>query len=620
MAQADTSSTWALNMVDGTSQAAETATEALGKLKRQIDADKRALTEMQAAMRNLQAGSVVNVAQFRELQARISEKREAVARAQSAYLELGGTFGSMRRRTRPSVDAFAELQKQISGVGGPIANVTGRLTALRGLLAGGAIALGVIAIGTALTVMAAAAVAATAALLKYGIAAANATRAERLRLEGLTKMRSWWGIPAGSATEMQAAIDKVSASTAIGRDKVAEYTAELYRMGLRGENLTLALEGTAIKAAVLGDAAGRSFAQWAAGAALAGGSVRRLADDVKARFGGIAAAQMLDLNVQMAKMRENFAGLFSGLKIEGLLEALRRITSLLDASTASGAALRAVLETFLQPMIYAIEAAAPIARRFFQGITIGALMTAIAVLQVRNWLRRTFGDRSIFAEWDAQTTALKLGLAVFGAMIGVLGALSLTFTAVGVAVALATAPIWLPIVAFIALRAAAERVYTYLSELDWKEIASSLVSGLVNGIRDYGGRAVDAIRNLGADMWAAFREKLGIASPSKVFEELGRAIPQGVESGVERGTPGARTAVGEMMDADAWSDPYAAPKAPRAASARSAESRALTVTIGDVYVNSQGQNAAQIAADIRPELVRLLEGVLIELGGNLAGT
>jgi hypothetical protein len=617
MAGEDTSATWAVNLVDGTSQAAETAAAALKKLKNEINADKKALADMQRAMKDLQGGTSVNIAQFRELKAKIDAKQQSIATATSSYLNLGGTFGDLKRKSRPAHDAFGELKKQAEGVGGPISDLVGRFDKLKGLLAGGALAAGALAIAAAMLAVAAAAAYATAALLKYGIAQAGARRMEGLRLEGLTKMRNWWGIPAGNAKEMQGAIDKISDSTTLGRDKLEAYTAKLYQMGLRGENLTLALEGTAIKAAVLGDEAGNTFAQWAAGAALAGGSVKRLTDDVKARFGGIAARQVLDLGVQMDKLHANFARLFDGLNLEGLLKGFREVTSLFSQSTITGRALKAVVEGIFQPMIDSIATVGPVVRRFFQGIVIGALMAGIAVLQVRNWFKRTFGDKSIFAGWDAQKTALYLGVGAFAAMAGALVALGLVFAAVGVAIGLFTAVVWAPIAAFIALKAIADEVFDFLGGIDWGSIATGMIDGLVNGITGAKDKALNAIRNLGAELMYSFRSKLGIASPSKLFAELGVQIPRGVEAGVESGTPSARASVSDMIDqtsAESVTD-----SAARAGTTRGG-SAPISVTIGDVYVNSEAKNSAQIAADIKPELIRMFEGVLMELGGSLGST
>ena len=63
----------------------------------------------------------------------------------------------------------------------------------------------------------------------------------------------------------------------------------------------------------------------------------QLGNDVirfKARFGGVAKAQMLSLGVQSKKLRENFQQLFSGLKIERFLEALARCCQVRRAVSA----------------------------------------------------------------------------------------------------------------------------------------------------------------------------------------------------------------------------------------------------------------------------------------------
>jgi hypothetical protein len=66
--------------------------------------------------------------------------------------------------------------------------------------------------------------------------------------------------------------------------------------------------------------------------------------------------------------------------------------------------------------------------------------------------------------------------------------------------------------------------------LDW---GRNIVSGLVEGITGGIGRAVDAVKNLGASVIGAGADILGIQSPSKVFAEQGRFIDEGLAMGIE---------------------------------------------------------------------------------------
>jgi hypothetical protein len=618
---ADETATFALDLQDGTSGPAEQAAKALEGLKRKIESGGSALAQMQKAMRNLKQATVPNTSQIDELGKRIAAQKESVAGAQSSYLALGGTFGKTKTGAKSFSERLGELNKVTQGMPGPLGGLVAQFAKFSGMLGGKGLAVGVIAIAAGLVALTVAALAAAAALLKYGIASANARRSEKLQLEGLTKMRNWYGIAAGNAGEMQAAIDRVSGSTALGRDKITQYTGELYKLGLRGKNLDSALEGMAIKGAVVGDEGARAFAHWAAGANLAGRSVERLTNDVKARFGGVAAAQLLDLNVQVSKMHENFAGLFDDLKIETLLEGISAVTSLFSASTRSGQALKAIMSAAFQPLVSGAAAAMPIVKRFFQGIIIAALVVGIAVLKIRNWIRSTFGDPQVVKQTDLMKVALWAGAAAVGvlgvAFVATFGLITAALVAAmpfiwaGVAAlgALAlqglilAAPFILGAIAIGALIAAGYQLYRLWKEIDWKSLGTALIEGIVGGIKASGKWLLDTVKNLGADALGALKGVLGIASPSKAFARLGSAIPQGVAVGVDEGKGTAQKAVEGVV------------KVPGMAGRGGAGN--VTIDVGGITITTSAERAGDMAADVERELVPIFERIALQLGAAL---
>lgn len=627
MAKADESVTFAINMEDGTSGAAESAAAALKSLRESIKSDTREIGELQKAMKNLQQGSSVNIEQFRQLKTQLDAKKEAVAKAQSAFLDLGGTF----KNTNPPTSRFQAFAQQAQQLPGPLGELVGKFGNLKALLSGGAIALGIAAIAVALVAVTAACVAAAVALGKYGLEQANARRGELLQLEGLTKMRNWWGLAAGNAKEMQGAIDRVSGSTTLGRDKLVGYTNELYRMGLRGQNLSYALEAAAIKGSALGEEGAKSAMHWAAGMAIAGGSVKKLADDVKARFGGVVAAQMLDLNVQAAKLRENFALLFTGLKIDDVLTALSGVAQLFSQSTYSGQSLRAIMTELFKPLVSAIDYLGPLVKRFFQGMIISALQVGIVVLKLRNWFREAFGtdtmkalDLTTSALWAGRLALLGVGAAVVltGALIAgaLAAALPFIWGAVAAVGALAieglilAAPFLLGAVAIGALLAAGYQLYRLWKEIDWSELGTSIVDGIVNGLKSGAQWVKDAVLELGESAMKTLKATLGIASPSKEFARLGLAVPEGFEQGVRQGTPGAHQAIGELGG-------DAAPAGGPAPVAGGAGGRGpVSFTFGDIVLGDpKDKSAADYARDFRDQLVRELESVAIQIGAPLGG-
>jgi hypothetical protein len=630
MATDNTSATFEIRLEDGTSGPAESAASALKSLRSQIDADTKALSEMQKAMKNLQGGTSVNVAQFRELKKRIDEKKTAIAQAQSSYLSLGGTFSRTASSGRSMKSMLERLTEAAKATPGPIGGLTSQLGSLRALVAGGVIVAGIVAITAAIAALVVGTGIAIAALTKYGIAQASARRDELLRFEGLTKIRSIYGWVAGKASDLQASLDQVSASSALGRDQLAKYTEQLYRMGLRGQNLTDALDGMAIKAATQGEAQASLFASMAAGAALAGGSVRKLADDVRSRLGELAARKMLSLDVQISKMREHFGVLFRNIKVEGFLKSLNTITALFSQSTASGRALKALVETLLQPLIDGFSFLAPIAKRFFQGMILGTQFLAIQVLKLALWFKKAFGGSDLLKGIDLTTAALYAGEAAVAVLaIGLAAAVPLV-TGLGIALAAWLVPVlWgaataLASVAAGALLAAAPfvlwaaaiglvvyagyQLYKVWNQIEWADMGTAIVDGIVSGLKRGASWVLDAVKALGKNAWGAFRKALGIASPSKEFAKLGVEIPRGVQAGISAGAPGAQRAADSMVSV---------PDAPYGAGGGA--SRNVTIDVGGITVNSSAGDARGIAQDIRAELERILEGVAIQLGARVPG-
>ena len=72
---------------------------------------------------------------------------------------------------------------------------------------------------------------------------------------------------------------------------------------------------------------------------------------------------------------------------------------------------------------------------------------------------------------------------------------------------------------------------------------SNLIDGFIGGIKAAAGRVIDAVRGFVSDAIQAAKNLLGIASPSKVFAELGMYTMEGFEEGVERNAQSAADAV-----------------------------------------------------------------------------
>jgi len=638
---------FSVELKDGASGPALQAAQALGTLKDKLQQDARELREMQTALSRLRQGTTVNAAAVKELTERISAKKTELASAQARFMELGGTFGEVAHGAGVASADMGRMLGIASGMGGPVGRLAGMVASLGGLLSAG-LAVGAIAAAAAVAALSVALVSGYVALAKYALGAAGARREELLHLEALTKIRSWYGLAAGKASDLQRAIDDVSGSSALGRGDVAKYAEELYRMGLRGKNLATALDATAIKASTQGERWASLFMQQAAGANMLGQSVDKLAARVKNQLGGIAKQQALAFDVQVRKLRENVARIFEGVKIGKFLEALNDVLKLFSQNEAIGRGLRTIVETMFLPLESFFSGnVALVAKRFFQGLVLGALMLTLTALDMRDALRATFGDSQLLAGLDVATIALYAGFTVAALFAAGLGLIALA--AVSVAVSLLPLAVLIGgiVAAGFALGVALSnladlwgRVRDSFSDVDWAQAAitaflaattgiagglatlntnlsqfiadmgtiginaaEALVAGLVRALRGGASLVKSTVVGLGDAVKGAFRSALGIASPSRVFMGYGRQIGAGVSIGIGSSRHDVEAATAALAPAP--------PPGGRGGAPRGGDRR---VEIGELHIHTKATDARGIAASIRDALAAELEGVAVELG------
>jgi hypothetical protein len=412
--QADTS---------GLKAGAESGAQALAKLEESIKGDTQALAQMQKALRELKGSANANTEQIGKLHSQIAAKKEAIATARGEYLALGGTFERSRRGGKAFGAQLAELNKITQGIPGPLGSAVSAFSRLISTIANNPIKTALVGIAAAMIAVQLKLVSLTLALTRYAVAQADARRSELLRLEGLTKVRNYYGVAAGSAQDLQDSIDKVSASSALSREQIAGLATQLYKAHFRGEALTDALDAAAIKTSTQGQEQASMWIGYAEAINRTGGNVKGFAQNVRNQLGGIAQKQMLSLDVQARKLEESYSALTTGIRIEPLLKAKAGFNALFAQSTASGRALKALLGTIVQPIINQITRVIPVAKRFFQGMILAALEFGTAVLEVAASFGVTFGD-DVPDALDDSTAAINTGKAAFDLLVGTLTSLS----------------------------------------------------------------------------------------------------------------------------------------------------------------------------------------------------
>lgn len=526
-----TTATFALNLESNAPQTGAAVAASLTQLRAQMQADIESAKGLQVALRQLKGGGNVATATVKQLKDQLTAKKAVIADATSRYLKLGGDVRKLAPAGKEATQSLKTLNAAISTAGGPLGRFTARAGLLKQLFAGGALVGASVAVAAAIAAVGVAGTVAAAGVLRFSLAAADARRSELLMLEGLTKLRPtlaqmYFGIGrvADKASFLQDTIDQVSRGVAIGRDQVAGYESEFYRLGLRGGNLQAALEGVSVAAATQGEAGVAQFKAMAMSATFFGGSIRKVADDFKARLGPIAKAQLLSIDTQFAKLRENLRyGFGSALKIEPALNALRSLLRHFDAGSTTMRAFQAILKGIFQPMIDAAPGGASILERFFKGAVLGALDVTVAFLKIRNVLR------------DSVWPMVKRGISAFDwmkagkATVYALGAAFVTFAgtiAATVAVMYGMAKPFLLIF----------DVIGKLVSLPWADIGVNIVKGIASGIRAGIKWVTDAVAEVGKRTLDAFKGNFMIHSPSKLMrDQVGIQLPRGQAEGMRDG-------------------------------------------------------------------------------------
>lgn len=618
----DVTATFNLNVESNAAEVARDGAEGLANLQQKMVGSVDELRNLNAAFRQLKGGAGVSSAAINDLKERIGAQKSAVAAQQQAYLKAGGTFKELGDRDKARATQQAAAAKAKENYEKHALKLSAdKAKALKAEKAETAAMIGVLATAAAAYVaVAAAAVATTAALFAYGVQVADARRSELLSLEGLTKIRyglyglgAGYGLVADKAGFLQDQIDMVSAGSATGRDQVAGYAEQLYKTGLRAGNLQLALKAVATVASAQGDGQAQRFIAMAAGARLAGVSVKRLADDVQARLGGIAEAQMLSLTSQTLKTKEAFARLFSGLKIDPLLRGLKSVTELFSLARPEGQALKQLIETAFQPLIDSAPTAGLLVKKVFQGMIIGALLLEGKFFDLQIAYYRAFGNTKIVGNIDLMKIAVYGGVGAVGALAAVatLAAAGL----VGIAAGLA---------GISGISAGVEEATNAAGEACGKFIlraydyGANFVGGITKGITDSAAKLLKAVSSLAHSAAQEFRDVLGIHSPSRVMFASGRNVTQGAVGGVKSGEPDLRRAVRQsiarpMLDLSA--DGGGA-SAPAASSSRSRSAPSSITFTGPIHIGN-ALSVADVTEGLRRGVEMLLGGVLLTAGGEV---
>lgn len=594
---AENVATYTINIDSNADDAATSASDALRQLKRAIDADTKAIGQLNAAMRNLKAAGKQGGAEYAAASEAVAKLRARAGSAQAEYVKLGGTF---RRGTAQAQGFFEKLRAGVDATNPALNGFADSLGKLGAVLTGpiGAITAMVVGVGALATATALA----TKRLVEFAVASANARRSELLRLEGMVRMRTVLGIGLGlqrdNAAALQESIDRVAASTATGRDALIGYATGLERAGLRGKNLTSALEGLAIVSATQSEEQVAYWKRWYQIQALSGASVAKITARIKRELGGIAKKQLLDLNVQAVHFHENLKHLFDGVNIDPFLTGVRRIVDMFGKTALVGKTLRDLF-TRLAPTI------TKVGDYGVKYLTKWIYIAVKAALKLENvFLRMQLGWRNASPFRTFAASALRA--TGNGAL----------------ADAVAPPPPKPKQAVFVAPAKPQATIDRARRNYDLNRTALSTAragaatiglqigAGVIGGIGAMEGPMRKATAAIAAAAQREFKTQLQIKSPSKVFAALGEQIPLGIARGILQREDVVHRAMAALIALPA--------KVPMLGAAAASAGPAVagggvTIETINVYAGA-GADAGSLARDFKRELERALTDVASQLG------
>lgn len=646
---ADKQASYAIRVESTAKQVGDEGASSLEKLRTAIETSQGSVKALAATMRNLK-GSSDEVKGAREaLRAQLDAEKNAITASTLALLKQGTTFEKLTEAEKKAADERKKLEeamktrgledskaradalsKGVESLGGPFAEISAKASSFASIAEGmggalgellpvvGTVAAGIVALTGAL-------VAGVVAFARWIVEVGNASRSMQLLREGVTGTVE-------DATHLGHQLDALARKVPTPREELNKLGIELVRSlsGTRvsgqgivdtfnaiaqsssaaGEQAGAALEEIIKRSARVGRVqinpfelqgkGGPSFAEIAqelakqlhigvqqAQAELISGRVK--VDDaakamraaVEKRFGALNAKKLIDANVIVQKFKENLGKLASDVNLEPLLAGFGKLAGIIDTSTVGGAALKQLVTYLGNQLGPAFEKIAPVARAAFLQLEIGAYKVAIAVLQARNRIAEAFGDTKPILTTASAVAAVKQyidGIAQ-GAVFMVR---SFVFAAVMVA----------------KFRDVLVSTKDAIAK-GWDAIGAAIPEGLKNGLMGNLPQLTGAIESAGEAIKDAFKNVLGIHSPSKVFEEYGQASAEGYSKGLEGGGAGAQSAAEGL-----------APSAPRGGGGGGGK-MPVEVTLNLNVNASGGQGAQGIAKALsEPQFLALLTAAL----------
>jgi hypothetical protein len=579
MAQGNESAEFKVNLAGNAADVAKTTATAMSEMRKRIAEGRSALEGLNDQMKALKSAKGSTDA-IGALKKKIDEQKASSKSASGELKKMSESFREATKAAKAQRDEASKLKEKLdkAKAAAKAANEVKWKAQEESMVSLNSAVLGVVGVLAALAV---GFISAGIAAAKFVLRGADAARSVGLLREAAMNGNAQWGKNFGEQVDAlarkvptsKAEIDALGislaksriggqvwvdtlnavtqASAALGNDagNALKGFVERGRQFNRFQLNPLEMVGTGIDFKDVAEALSKSMKIGVKDAtqALFEGRVK-LADGaaalraaVEKKVGGVNLRQMLSFDNLLKKMGESFDELTKGIDLEPMLKGFKEIANIFSITTTSGQALKGIVEVFGATLTGSFTAAVPLAKKFIYGAIIGAQELVIAYLQVRNSLKKTFGDSDVLKNVDTLKVALAAGKF---AAYGIAGAMVL----VAGAVALAVAPFALLYGAVMAFQSAGEAVGKWFRETDWSGLGTSIVDGLIAGLKLGANGLKKAVMGLAGSVKSVFTGEMQIHSPSRVMVPYGKAIPDGVGVGIDDGQADLDKKVGGMVN------------------------------------------------------------------------
>lgn len=479
----------------------------------------------------------------------------ADARAQGLNMRYEKLQAAVGRLPGPLGSIGSQLVGNAKAAHGLTMAFGGAQTASLALAAGAALAVAAV---VALTVaLVAGAVAATA----YAVKQADAARSARLSREAFAALsdETAAGVSAFSA---------VSAETGLADAELVALTKSLRSAGVSAADMPKALRAAATAEAALGQGGSSEFIERVKSGEIA---VDDFARTVDAKFGGVVAEKLRGLDAQGKRLSKLWNALFAGVNVEPFLDAVGVIVGMFEKANPLAEALGLALRGTFNPVgplalqaAYAVEAFALDVAIFMTKAylsvrdNIELIKASLGVLRIG--FNIVTGDFAEAFDLSRQLAGKPEQISALGGMLG-----------------------------------------------------SNLVQGVIAGVT---GSVPGLLASVGAAMSSATataKEVLGIASPSRVFAEIGTDTVDGYTGAIEDGASEVQGSMAALVAAEPDAA-QAASSASAPAAAPAAPGRSTTIS-GNTFILQGVKDAEEAEKRIEDLFTRMLTGDADSLGG-----